>query len=101
MAYQRSAEMQKAFDDLDARPCHCVSCDECRGTGNVWYSFGGISRGTYLGSHRRDDLDEMETCDVCGGYGIVERSERCCELQELEEAEQEAEESAFRLEPRP
>lgn len=51
--------------------CECVTCPECRGTGNVWIAFGG----KYLGNRRCDDLDEMEDCPQCGGSGI----EWCCE----------------------
>lgn len=96
----RNPEMQKAIDAVVARRCQCVTCSECRGTGSVWYSFGGPGRGTYLGSHRWDDLDEMETCDICGGHGITEKCDRCCELDELEDMEQEEEERQFRLERR-
>lgn len=59
--------------------CKCVSCGECDGTGNVWYSFPGPPRGRYLGRHRSDDLDEMETCDQCRGRGIVEMCEECAD----------------------
>lgn len=94
----RDQEMQKAIDAVQARPCECVSCPECRGSGSVWFSFAGPGRGTYLGSSRWDDLDEMEACDTCGGSGIAELCDRCGELEELEQAEQEAEERTFRLE---
>lgn len=93
----RSPEMQKAMDAVEARPCQCVICYECGGSGNVWYSFGGIDRGKYLGSSRWDDLDEMETCDVCGGRGIVETCDRCLELEELDIAEQEEDERRSRI----
>ena len=53
--------------------CTCISCHECGGTGTVWYSFGG----KYLGNHRCDDLDNLETCETCGGQGIVERCWEC------------------------
>lgn len=97
---KRTPETQKAMDALNARPCECVVCGECRGSGDVWYSFGGPGRGRYLGSSRWDDLDEMETCDACGGCGIVEQCDRCGELDELEEMEQEEEERSFRFEGR-
>lgn len=57
--------------------CTCVSCPECHGGGFVYYSFPGIGGGQYLGTHRSDDLDEMETCDVCRGRGITEMCESC------------------------
>jgi hypothetical protein len=67
--------------DLEEKPCECVRCPECKGTGNVFFAFGGK---TYLGSSRRDDLDEMEPCDFCRG-GIIEECSRCCDLYEYDE----------------
>lgn len=87
-----SEGMQKAIDDVQSRPCQCVRCSECRGTGNVWFSFPGPGRGRYLGSSRCDDLDEMETCDDCGGSGIVETCDRCQELDELYRQQEDEEE---------
>jgi hypothetical protein len=80
----RTPEMQSAIDAVEARPCQCVTCPECRGTGNVFFSFGGRH---YLGSSRWDDLDEMETCDNCRG-GIIQKCDRCGELDELYEQEE-------------
>lgn len=94
----RTPEMQKAIDAVNARPCDCVICHECRGSGDVWYSFGGPGRGKYLGSSRWDDLDEMESCDVCNGSGIVERCDRCDELDELYAIEEEEDERRSCLE---
>jgi hypothetical protein len=85
----RSPEMQSAIDAVNARPCECVTCHECNGSGNVWFSFGGESRRRYLGTSRWDDLDEMETCDSCGGSGIIESCSRCSELDELDAMEDE------------
>ena len=60
--------------------CECVSCGACGGSGNVWYAFPGPDLGgEYLGNHRCDDLDEMDTCEECGGSGITET---CYECQE-------------------
>ena len=81
----RSPEMQKAMDALNAKPCECVPCHECRGSGNIWIDW----RGRYLGNSRCDDMDELETCDTCGGHRIVEMCDRCGELYELDEMEQE------------
>lgn len=66
--------------------CECVRCSGCEGTGNVWFSFPGADRGgKYLGNHRSDDLDEMETCMECGGSGIIESCFECQAADELEE----------------
>ncbi len=65
---------------LEAQPCECVRCPDCKGTGNVWFSFGGKR---YLGAHRSDDLDEMETCENCSN-GILETCDRCAQLEEYE-----------------
>ena len=65
--------------------CTCVSCGECRGTGTVWFAFGGKE---YLGNSRCDDLDEMETCSECGGSGVTEVCEHCEDLAEREWEEQ-------------
>lgn len=54
--------------------CTCVSCGECGGSGTVWFAFGGKE---YLGNSRCDDLDEMETCEECGGSGLSEKCEYC------------------------
>lgn len=59
--------------------CECVRCAECNGTGNVWFSFGGKH---YLGRGRWDDLDEMETCESCGGRGVTETCFECAEQQD-------------------
>lgn len=53
--------------------CTCINCPDCGGTGTVWFSFDG----TYLGCHRSDDLDNLETCDSCRGSGISERCDEC------------------------
>ena len=37
--------------------------------------------GTYLGSHRCDDLDEMGPCEECHGSGIDEVCDLCRELE--------------------
>jgi hypothetical protein len=60
--------------DQKVRQCTCVSCGECRGTGTVWFAFGGRE---YLGNRRCDDLDEMHTCEECGGSGLSEMCDFC------------------------
>lgn len=64
--------------------CSCIPCGECGGSGNVWLSFTG----KYLGNHRCDDLDELETCAECHGSGIDEMCDECREKED--EAEWEA-----------
>ena len=53
--------------------CKCIPCADCGGTGNVWYAFDG----EYLGNHRCDDMDELETCDMCDGSGIGDYCDEC------------------------
>jgi hypothetical protein len=63
--------------------CSCVRCSECSGTGNVWFAFGGKE---YLGRNRADDLDEMETCEHCGGSGLED--DICDECAANEQSEE-------------
>ena len=56
------------------KTCRCVNCPECRGSGHVWFAFGGRE---YLGFSRADDLDEMECCEECSGSGVVEMCDKC------------------------
>ncbi len=44
----------------------------------MWVSFTG----KYLGNHRCDDLDDLETCQACGGSGLDEMCDHCRELNE-------------------
>lgn len=62
--------------------CSCTPCQECDGSGRVWFAFDG----TYLRRHRCDDMDEMETCEECHGSGIDEMCDECRDLQEEERA---------------
>ena len=55
--------------------CECVRCGSCGGTGTIWLDMNG----RYLGNHRCGDLDEMDTCEDCGGSGV---SETCYECQD-------------------
>jgi hypothetical protein len=57
--------------------CECVLCDECRGTGRVWYSFSG----RYLGNKRCDDLDSLDSCAQCNGSGFSEICDKCRQEQ--------------------
>jgi len=65
---------------MSAAVCTCVSCPDCGGSGHYYVD----RRGRYLGQHRGDDLDEMETCEECGGSGV---SEVCYECQLARDAE--------------
>jgi hypothetical protein len=69
----------------DLKSCTCVTCGECKGSGTVWFSFGSsqYGGGQYLGNHRGDDLDEMTTCEECGGSGLSEVCELCQEAADL------------------
>lgn len=78
MHYDQLAAMSR--EELLKAPCECVSCATCRGTGIVWFAFGG----RYLGRNRSDDLDEMEACHDCGGGGITESCDRCNLLRDDE-----------------
>lgn len=63
------------------KECTCVSCNACGGSGNIWLDF----KGRYLGNHRNDDLDQMETCDECHGMGLSEVCEACTDICSDEE----------------
>lgn len=58
--------------------CSCIPCDECKGTGSIWFSISG----EYLGHHRCDDLDQMDICPDCDGEGIVSLCDECREAYE-------------------
>lgn len=53
--------------------CECVQCQECKGAGHVYYAFDG----SYLGSGRCDDLDEMDVCPRCEGSGLSSLCNEC------------------------
>lgn len=55
--------------------CECDYCPDCDGSGQVFFSFSG----EYLGTRRCDDLDTMESCDECGGSGVVFECYKCQE----------------------
>jgi hypothetical protein len=80
--------IRDAIEELNKRPCMCVSCAECRGTGNVAVNYDGLGRFESYGAF--DDSYDLETCDSCSG-GIVEMCERCMEMEELEQALEEQE----------
>ncbi len=58
--------------------CTCILCNECEGTGMVWYSFSG----EYLWNHLCDGFGSLETCEVCEGTGLAEICENCLQAEE-------------------
>lgn len=62
------------------RRCTCVSCAECRGSGSVWFSFSN----RYLGNSRCDDLDDLRTCEECGGSGLSEMCDVCQDERDVD-----------------
>lgn len=81
---RQDAEALNYKAQVEARPCTCVRCPECRGTGDIYFS---VEDGRQVGASHWDDLDEIETCYTCGGSGIVETCDRCDELNELDAME--------------
>lgn len=71
---------REAIAQVEKEACLCVQCGDCGGSGHYYVDM----RGHYLGQHRGDDLDEMETCDTCGGSGISESCDRCQLLRDLD-----------------
>lgn len=61
------------YDAVAKKPCTCVTCGECGGTGNVWRNYDSLGR--YAGAGI-DDLSDLESCDACHG-GIIEVCDRC------------------------
>jgi len=57
------------------KPCGCIPCSECEGSGTVWISFSG----EYLGNNKCDDLDDLETCPACEGTGLSQICDSCRE----------------------
>jgi len=74
--------MRDALKLLYAKPCTCVSCGDCGGSGNIWINSDGAGR--FIGMGHWDDLSELEPCESCRG-GIIETCERCMEIEELEQ----------------
>lgn len=64
-------------DTESKRPCTCVYCDGCGGSGQIWVDHNG----RYLGKHRSDDMDDMEECPECYGYGIIETCDACLDSE--------------------
>lgn len=56
-------------------PCSCIACDCCNGTGNIW-----VDMISGLPTVHCDDLDELETCEECGGSGVAEVCDECRDL---------------------
>ena len=51
---------------MRAKPCSCVTCPDCHGSGND------------------DDDDFGRECDYCQGSGICEQCQNCDDADELE-----------------
>ena len=68
-----------------SKECTCICCFECNGSGTVWFDCGG----RYLGQSHSDDLDELETCESCGGTGVEDWCDYCCEQERMYQEEQE------------
>ena len=64
------ANFREAIAELNKKPCTCVPCPDCHGTAR------GFRQSNY----------ESEPCDMCNG-GIVEVCDRCREMRDLEEDE--------------
>ena len=79
--------IREAIKRLNERPCLCVSCAECRGTGNMAVNYDALGRFESYGAF--DDSFDLESCDWCSG-GITEMCERCMEMEELEQMLEEA-----------
>lgn len=58
--------------------CECIICPECDGFGSIWISFSG----KYMGKHRCDDFDEMDTCPECCGDGLLYTCYECAQKWE-------------------
>lgn len=58
--------------------CACKPCEDCEGSGNVWYALDG----TYLGNKRCDDCDHLERCERCSGSGTEQMCEDCQQQEE-------------------
>lgn len=58
---------QKEIDELLKKPCMCVMCHICLGSGST--DFGD---------------DDTETCLECDGTGITETCHRCMDIEDLE-----------------
>jgi hypothetical protein len=64
---------------LESEPCTCLTCGECKGTGNVYWFLG-----KYCGPHHPgDDLANLEPCDSCHN-GVIELCDRCAALEDYD-----------------
>ncbi len=61
---------------LEAQPCECVMCKDCRGTGRTPFSFGGER--LYGGTM---GLYDLEYCEFCVG-NVAEQCDRCAQLND-------------------
>jgi hypothetical protein len=72
------ASLRAEIKRLSEKPCMCVMCNDCHGSGHVWVDSN---------SYPEDDL---VPCDACNG-GVIETCERCREIEELYEQIEEEE----------
>jgi hypothetical protein len=67
-------------EQLEKQPCTCERCCMCEGTGGYYVD----SRGRFQGVHRSDDMEDLETCEFCGGSGVTDECSRCMDLETWE-----------------
>lgn len=68
-----------------ADECECEQCDECNGSGIVWFDIGG----KYT-RRRTDDLSNSEPCHECHGRGITFMCFNCADQMDEMMQEQES-----------
>ena len=64
--------MTDAQKRVAAEPCHCVRCDYCRGSGMFMVDTGSYPE------------ENLESCEECGGSGLVQVCDRCQLLEEMD-----------------
>ena len=73
--------IRREIDELNKKPCQCVFCGSCGGSGNIAVNYDGLGRIESFGAH--DDSFDLEPCEECHS-GITETCQRCQEIEELE-----------------
>lgn len=64
------AELRECITEAKKRPCECVTCGDCQGSGMIPYRTGF--------SHE----DDYESCDCYGGVSGI--CSRCSDLEDFE-----------------